>query len=298
MTIALLTSAVEVLRTGHADVFVSWVRTLIMLLLVVRQVLTLLENQSLTRNLERRVRERTAELQASRQRFEALVQHSSDIVTVVDRSGLVAYQSGSIERILGYQPQELQGCLIYDLMEPEETRDLVAALEQAAAEDMRIHTMLTTWRHATGRRCRVEVTVTNLLANPDVRGLLPDLGHRHPARRRHHAGQPHVLRRKRHPEHLPQHDAVQAFEGQYPGTVGTRGIVRVPGSVNFDASVSKSFRMPWEGHRVSMRGEAFNVFNHVNFNTPNLSLATPSTFGELTKTSDARVMQFALRYEF
>jgi hypothetical protein len=56
--------------------------------------------------------------------------------------------------------------------------------------------------------------------------------------------------------------------------------------------------MPFEGHRVSVRGEAFNAFNHVNFTTPNLSLATPSTFGELTKTSDPRVMQFALRYEF
>ena len=62
--------------------------------------------------------------------------------------------------------------------------------------------------------------------------------------------------------------------------------------------VSKSFRMPFEGHRVSIRGEAFNVFNHVNFTSPNLSLATPSTFGELTSTSAARVMQFALRYEF
>ena len=31
---------------------------------------------------------------------------------------------------------------------------------------------------------------------------------------------------------------------------------------------------------------------------PNLSLATPSTFGELTNTTAARVMQFALRYEF
>ena len=92
--------------------------------------------------------------------------------------------------------------------------------------------------------------------------------------------------------------AVNSFEGQDPGTVGTRGIVRVPGSVNFDMAVSKSFRMPWEGHRVSVRGEAFNAFNHVNFTTPNLSLATPSTFGELTNTAAARVMQFALRYEF
>ena len=92
--------------------------------------------------------------------------------------------------------------------------------------------------------------------------------------------------------------AVNSFEGQDPGTVGTRGIVRVPGSVNFDASISKSFKMPIEGHRLSLRGEAFNAFNHVNFITPNLSLATPSTFGELTSTAAARVMQFALRYEF
>jgi hypothetical protein len=92
--------------------------------------------------------------------------------------------------------------------------------------------------------------------------------------------------------------AATSFVGQDPGTVGTRGIVRVPGSVNFDASISKSFKMPFEGHRVSIRGEAFNAFNHVNFITPNLSLATPATFGELTNTAAARVMQFALRYEF
>jgi hypothetical protein len=92
--------------------------------------------------------------------------------------------------------------------------------------------------------------------------------------------------------------AVNSFEGQYPGTVGTRGIVRVPGSVNVDASLSKSFKLPMENHRIVLRGEAFNAFNHVNFTTPNLSLATPSTFGELTNTAAARVMQFALRYEF
>ena len=94
---------------------------------------------------------------------------------------------------------------------------------------------------------------------------------------------------------------VNSFKGQYPGQVGTRGIVRVPGSVNFDASLSKSFRMPFENHRLMLRGEAFNAFNHVNFqfnSTPNLSLASPSTFGELSKTADPRVIQFALRYEF
>ena len=100
------------------------------------------------------------------------------------------------------------------------------------------------------------------------------------------------------PSIFPATAAIQSFTGQDPGTVGTRGIVRVPGNVNFDAAISKSFRMPFEGHRISVRAEAFNAFNHVNFTSPNLSLANPNTFGELTNTSAARVMQFALRYEF
>jgi diguanylate cyclase (GGDEF)-like protein/PAS domain S-box-containing protein len=172
VTVALLTSAVEVWRTGHADVFVSWIRTAIMVLLVIRQVLTLAENQSLTRNLEDRVQERTRELQTSRQRFEALVQHSSDVVTVVDRSGVVVYQSGSIERVLGYRAQDLQGRSLFEVMRAPEAAALRRALAHCAAEELRIQTLQMAWRHGSGARCEVEVTITNLLDNPDVGGLV------------------------------------------------------------------------------------------------------------------------------
>jgi hypothetical protein len=93
-------------------------------------------------------------------------------------------------------------------------------------------------------------------------------------------------------------NAVNAFVGQYPGTVGTRGILRGPSFFNTDLAVSKSFRIH-ENHRISIRGEAFNAFNKVSFSNPSLSIASPTTFGEITSTSNAaRVMQFALRYEF
>jgi len=94
--------------------------------------------------------------------------------------------------------------------------------------------------------------------------------------------------------------AVNAFVGSYPGAVGTRGIVRGPGFFNTDLAIGKTFRLPKEGHRVQVRGEAFNAFNHVNFSNPSsVSLASPTTFGEITSTANnARVMQFALRYEF
>jgi hypothetical protein len=93
-------------------------------------------------------------------------------------------------------------------------------------------------------------------------------------------------------------NATQAFMGQYPGTVGTRGILRGPQFFNMDLSVSKIFTVK-ENHRVQFRAEAFNVLNKVNFNNPTtLSLQNPSTFGQLTSAQDQRVMQFALRYEF
>lgn len=99
--------------------------------------------------------------------------------------------------------------------------------------------------------------------------------------------------------------AVNAFVGSLPGAVGTRGIVRGPGFINNDMSLSKSFRLHGENQRLQFRAEAFNAFNHVNFGNPTgsggLSMASPTTFGEITGYATGaapRVMQFALRYEF
>ncbi|HWC97507.1 MAG TPA: TonB-dependent receptor [Candidatus Sulfopaludibacter sp.] len=95
--------------------------------------------------------------------------------------------------------------------------------------------------------------------------------------------------------------AVTSFVGSYPGQVGSRGILRGPGFFNTDMALAKTFRLFGENHRLQFRAEAFNALNNVNFGNPALSTATPTTFGEITGYASgaaARVMQFALRYEF
>lgn len=92
--------------------------------------------------------------------------------------------------------------------------------------------------------------------------------------------------------------ATTSFVQQYPGGTGTRGIIRGAAMSNFDLSLGKYFTLPFEGHRIQVRAEAFNAFNNVNFTTASLSLANPSTFGQFTGVMAPRVMQFALRYEF
>ena len=93
-------------------------------------------------------------------------------------------------------------------------------------------------------------------------------------------------------------NTANSFADQWPGETGDRAVLRLPGMKNVDLAVAKSWKLPWEGHRIQFRAEAFNAFNLVNFISPSLALYSPSTFGEFTNTTQPRVMQFALRYEF
>jgi len=88
------------------------------------------------------------------------------------------------------------------------------------------------------------------------------------------------------------------FQDQPPEGAGTRAAVRLAPIFNVDISISKTFRLPWEGNRLQFRAEAFNALNHANFTNPSLSLESPQTFGEFQGTLPPRSMQFALRYEF
>jgi diguanylate cyclase (GGDEF)-like protein/PAS domain S-box-containing protein len=172
VAVALATSSVELLRTGNVDHFVSWTRTAIIVLMVVRQILTLLENLSLTRHLESRVADRTAELRASEQRFHALVKHSSDVVTVVDVDSTVMYQSESVHRVFGRDPRELVGKPLTMTFDGPSVARLRDGLVEAAREPYGMRVLELTVPHADADPSEVEVTITNLLENPSVRGLV------------------------------------------------------------------------------------------------------------------------------
>lgn len=94
--------------------------------------------------------------------------------------------------------------------------------------------------------------------------------------------------------------AGQVFTNVNPGTTGNmaRAIVTGPSYFNIDASIIKNIRIK-EGMRFQIRGEAFNVLNNVNFFPAGQVLDVNSaTFGRLTQTTGARVVQVAGRFEF
>jgi len=92
-----------------------------------------------------------------------------------------------------------------------------------------------------------------------------------------------------------------AFAPNSPGVWGNvpKGYLIGPGFWNADAAFSRNINMA-KGHRVEIRVEAFNLFDHVNWGNPNITQGSNSlTNGNITSTSgDPRIMQFALKYNF
>ena len=82
------------------------------------------------------------------------------------------------------------------------------------------------------------------------------------------------------------------------GTFGNTGrnILRGPGYFNTDFGLTKDTRMT-EHTTLQFRAEFFNLFNNVNFNQPDNSVAD-STIGQITSSRDPRILQFALKILF
>lgn len=101
-------------------------------------------------------------------------------------------------------------------------------------------------------------------------------------------------------------EQLSLFSVANPGSIGNSGrnTFRGPGFFNTDLSLVKRFRIA-ERTNVTFRTEAYNLFNTVNFSAPSVNLQTPQTFGVISSTptgasnqSGARILQFALRFDF
>jgi diguanylate cyclase (GGDEF)-like protein/PAS domain S-box-containing protein len=112
------------------------------------------------------------ERQQADQRFRALVQQASDVILIVDRSGLITYASPAITRIWGYDSAQRLGTAASALVHPSDRRAMTGFLGDALAAPDTIATLRVQLRHADGSWRHIEGLATNLLDDRDVQGLV------------------------------------------------------------------------------------------------------------------------------
>ena len=112
-------------------------------------------------------------------RFRALVQHSSDVITILDADGTIRYVSPSVWTVLGHDPQKLVGTKLTALLHTEDMEFAGAFLDDLARATplqgaSTPGALKREWRiaHANGDWMTVDNVGTNLLAEPVIEGLV------------------------------------------------------------------------------------------------------------------------------
>ncbi|MGH9281933.1 MAG: putative bifunctional diguanylate cyclase/phosphodiesterase, partial [Acidimicrobiales bacterium] len=144
----------------------------ILALLLARQLMAQLENLELTQELEAKVRSRTAELHRQERHFRSIAQNASEVLTVVDGSGVIRWQSASVQRVLGYTPEDLVGRRMEDLLVAEEAGWIIGQVRSAPPPPSSPTVLATRLRRADGSLCQAEITVSNLVGDPAVEGFV------------------------------------------------------------------------------------------------------------------------------
>jgi PAS domain S-box-containing protein len=113
------------------------------------------------------------ELIISEQRYRALIEHSADGVIILNAQGKPTYASVSVTNVLGYDPDEVLGMDLLTLIHPEDSFDMDRMLKKILENPgatMKGHTGR--MRHKDGSWRCIEATVTNLLDDPAVNGIV------------------------------------------------------------------------------------------------------------------------------
>ncbi|MBI5868338.1 MAG: PAS domain S-box protein [candidate division Zixibacteria bacterium] len=111
-------------------------------------------------------------LQASEEYHRALIDNTSDIVLVLNSDGTIRYLNSSVQRVLGYSPEELVGRHFKDVIVAEDLPSAGAVFEEALANPQTITTVEVRARHKDGSTRLLDVSGRNLLSEERIAGMI------------------------------------------------------------------------------------------------------------------------------
>ena len=113
------------------------------------------------------------ELEKYQQRLHALVQNSTDIISIVSAEGIIVFESPSVEKICGYKPEELIGKSAFELVHPDERsyaqRVFETAIKSGRFEIPHVEIRV---QHKDGHWVYLEMLGTVMLDNQVINGVV------------------------------------------------------------------------------------------------------------------------------
>jgi PAS domain S-box-containing protein len=111
-------------------------------------------------------------LRHSEEHSRSLIEHAMDMITVIDSRGVIRYQSPSIQRVMGFTPEEIVGHDAFDFVHPEELDKLRERFAARVASPGSLGEVEYRFRNKAGEWRIVSGTARNLLHLPSVGGIV------------------------------------------------------------------------------------------------------------------------------
>lgn len=105
-------------------------------------------------------------------KLEAMLAHTSDIITVLDAEGSIQYSNAAAGRLTGLGGVSVSGTSAFDMVHPEDQEFAASAFAEALGQSGPSGPYELRIRYADGEWHDVEVVLNNLLAAPGVEGIV------------------------------------------------------------------------------------------------------------------------------
>jgi PAS domain S-box-containing protein len=112
------------------------------------------------------------EIAARERRFRALIENSTDAISITDGKGTILYVSASAEKLIGYTDTELRGMDAYSLVHPDDMPGLKRTMSHLIGHPKGRQKGELRLRHKDGSWRWFEATVANLIEDPLIGGML------------------------------------------------------------------------------------------------------------------------------
>jgi PAS domain S-box-containing protein len=111
-------------------------------------------------------------LRRSEEHFRALIDNAQDIITVAAADGTILYESPSVERLLGYRPEELMGRSALEFVHPDDRTRVADGIAHGSRIPGHVTALEFRFRHKDGSWRLLEGLGKNLLDDPLVAGIV------------------------------------------------------------------------------------------------------------------------------
>lgn len=113
-----------------------------------------------------------SERKYSQDYFKALIDHTTEIITILDSEGGIKFKNPTVKQALGYDPEEMMGKSIFDFVHPEDVPGLILKFNQEIYHEEIVSKFEIRLKHKNGDWRALETTGINLLKNPIVNGIV------------------------------------------------------------------------------------------------------------------------------